>query len=181
MQFLMFAAKSVDSNNRQQKVALQKNPLPSINFKLPLKANKCKNRKTEKAQYLRTARTGCFYSYLASQENNFPNTNSETMSRFLVLAICVLFVAVSAALVSAQSPPTVSSSSMAPPPAIVCGANAMAATSRSHLQCYSNCQNKDDPNRICPLSLHYGNFCLCKEGFIYKMGTSGDCVRPEEC
>lgn len=91
-------------------------PFTFSKFQIAAKSKQLqKNKKTENAQYLRTARTGCFYSYLASQEKT---KTLKTMSRFLVLSICVLFVAVSAALVSAQSSPTVSSSSMAPPPAI---------------------------------------------------------------
>ncbi|KAH9392258.1 hypothetical protein TYRP_005331 [Tyrophagus putrescentiae] len=63
---------------------------------------------------------------------------------------------------------------------LVCGPNQISVPMRAHFNCYENCQNKDQV-RPC-LGINFpGPFCDCKEGFIFRNGTTGDCIKREDC
>ncbi|XP_031761710.1 chymotrypsin inhibitor-like [Xenopus tropicalis] len=45
--------------------------------------------------------------------------------------------------------------------------------------CPSNCQNKNNPNRICTEMCRRG--CVCRPPHVFQSGHSGPCVLPTEC
>ncbi|XP_069497505.1 epidermal growth factor-like protein [Ambystoma mexicanum] len=45
--------------------------------------------------------------------------------------------------------------------------------------CPLNCQNYKNPPKICTLICPSG--CVCEEGYMFKSGESGPCVRSSEC
>ncbi|KAI2801561.1 hypothetical protein BLOT_009374 [Blomia tropicalis] len=58
-----------------------------------------------------------------------------------------------------------------------CGLNARTVECGSN--CPVNCGNKDNQPSICNFACFVG--CRCQEGYIFKDGNSGDCVKPEDC
>ncbi|KAH9392254.1 hypothetical protein TYRP_005327 [Tyrophagus putrescentiae] len=98
----------------------------------------------------------------------------------LFLLSLTMFLAATNGCTAQISLPAADTASSTPAP-ITCGSNSVSVPHHKHLNCYTNCANRLDLNRGCPYSLHYGPFCECKEGYIYKAGTSGDCVLPNDC
>lgn len=45
--------------------------------------------------------------------------------------------------------------------------------------CELNCENYKNPPKMCFAACVSG--CHCKQGYVFKSRSSGDCVLPEEC
>ncbi|GBN22180.1 hypothetical protein AVEN_269346-1 [Araneus ventricosus] len=59
-------------------------------------------------------------------------------------------------------------------------ARAIVTTTMILTECPDNCDNCNDPERVCILRCVHG--CVCNEGFIRKINETGsDCKKPNAC
>ncbi|KAH9392251.1 hypothetical protein TYRP_005324 [Tyrophagus putrescentiae] len=116
-----------------------------------------------------------------------PRSQPRTLAIFALLRFFFLLTAFTLDLTAAEPAAAADDNYQMPQrkarrPLVVCGKNTELLNYRSHLSCYSNCDNRhSDPTVECLKTIHFGEFCHCQDGFIFLEGTRGDCVRPEQC
>lgn len=98
------------------------------------------------------------------------------MSKLILLFVLTAVVAASVVAFPQDLP---SSSTAAPNN---CQPNSMPITSRGDTSCVLNCANYAGRLTMsCTKILNFGNFCRCNEGFVFKNGAAGECVRIADC
>ncbi|KAH9401788.1 hypothetical protein TYRP_017194 [Tyrophagus putrescentiae] len=67
-------------------------------------------------------------------------------------------------------------------PINTCLANSTPISQRGDTNCVLNCANYANRNSMaCTDILNIGNFCHCVEGYVFKQGAEGKCVRIADC